>query len=83
MISKAYECLTDEKAMAVCKKYGNPDGPGTFNVSIALPSFLLNKVKYLIYCKEKSCDRFGNFLFNSLGCGSSFSYSMVQRSEQV
>jgi hypothetical protein len=80
MISKAYECLTDEKAMAICKKFGNPDGPGTFNVSIALPSFLLNKVKFKIKSLEKSRCCFGNFLFNSFDCGPSYSNFLVQGS---
>lgn len=26
LVSKAYECLTDEKVKANCEKYGNPDG---------------------------------------------------------
>lgn len=26
MVSKAYECLTDEKIKEKCLKYGNPDG---------------------------------------------------------
>lgn len=47
MISKAYECLTDEKKMEICKKYGNPDGAGAFNVGIALPSWLLNKKNHV------------------------------------
>ena len=37
MISKAYECLTDEEAKEKCLKYGNPDGATSFNVGIALP----------------------------------------------
>jgi len=43
MISKAYECLTDEEAKAKCEKYGNPEGSHSFNVGIALPSFLIKK----------------------------------------
>jgi translocation protein SEC63 len=43
MISKAYECLTDENAKENCQKYGNPDGSNTFNVGIALPTFLIRK----------------------------------------
>jgi translocation protein SEC63 len=35
--------LTDETAKENYKKYGNPDGPGSFQVAIALPRFLLNK----------------------------------------
>ena len=40
-VSKAYECLTDEVAREACLKYGNPDGVESFNVGIALPSFLV------------------------------------------
>eukprot|EP01017_Pseudomicrothorax_dubius_P044668 TRINITY_DN7571_c0_g1_i7.p1 TRINITY_DN7571_c0_g1~~TRINITY_DN7571_c0_g1_i7.p1 ORF type:complete len:444 (+),score=112.29 TRINITY_DN7571_c0_g1_i7:25-1356(+) len=43
LITKAHECLTDEKAKVNCERFGNPDGPGTFHVSIALPSFLVEK----------------------------------------
>lgn len=43
MISKAYECLTDEAAKENCLKYGNPEGTSSFNVGIALPSFLVKK----------------------------------------
>ena len=43
MISKAYEVLTDEKAKKNYEKYGSPDGPGSMHVSIAMPSFFLNK----------------------------------------
>lgn len=43
MISKAYECLTDEKVKANCEKYGNPDGQESFKIGIALPSFLIQK----------------------------------------
>lgn len=35
--------MTDETAKENYKKYGNPDGPGSFQVAIALPRFLLNK----------------------------------------
>jgi translocation protein SEC63 len=42
-ITKAYTALTDETARANWEKYGNPDGPGTFHVAIALPRFLLQK----------------------------------------
>lgn len=37
MISKAYECLTDDKAKENCLKFGNPEGTNSFNVGIALP----------------------------------------------
>lgn len=30
LITKAYECLTDEKAKVNCAKFGNPDGEGSF-----------------------------------------------------
>jgi translocation protein SEC63 len=43
LITKAYNCLTDETMKEICAKYGNPDGPGTFSVAVALPSFLLRK----------------------------------------
>ena len=32
LITKAYECLTDENARLNCEKFGNPDGPGSFSV---------------------------------------------------
>ena len=41
LLTKAYECLTDEAMKEVCAKYGNPDGKQAFEVGIALPSFLL------------------------------------------
>ena len=43
LISKAYECLTDEKVKANCEKFGNPDGQESFHVGIALPSFLVER----------------------------------------
>lgn len=43
MISKAYECLTNPVAKENCQKFGNPDGSSSFNVGIALPSFLIKK----------------------------------------
>lgn len=48
LISKAYDCLTDEKVKANCEKFGNPDGEEAFKVGIALPSFLIKK-DYQIY----------------------------------
>jgi len=30
LVQKAKECLLDEKKKEICKRYGNPDGPGTF-----------------------------------------------------
>jgi translocation protein SEC63 len=35
--------LTDDTARQNWEKYGNPDGPGSFQVAIALPRFLLQK----------------------------------------
>jgi len=42
-LSKAYKTLTDETARSNYEKYGNPDGPGSFKVAIALPKFLMEK----------------------------------------
>lgn len=45
------QILTDETAFENFKKYGNPDGPGSYNVAIAMPRFLLeptNQVPVLI-----------------------------------
>ncbi|CAM9712379.1 unnamed protein product [Pylaiella littoralis] len=42
-IAKAYEALTDPQAMENWGKYGNPDGKQPMEVSIALPTFLLEK----------------------------------------
>ena len=45
------QILTDETAYENFKKYGNPDGPGSYNVAIALPRFLLqteNQIPVLI-----------------------------------
>jgi translocation protein SEC63 len=42
-LAKAYKTLTDDTARENYEKYGNPDGPGTFKVAIALPKFLLEK----------------------------------------
>lgn len=48
LITKAHDCLTDEKAKANCEKFGNPDGQGgAFQVAIALPSFLLKKENHV------------------------------------
>lgn len=41
MISKAYEALTDETARENWEKYGNPDGKQSLQLSVGLPSFLL------------------------------------------
>ena len=40
-ISKAYEALTDETARKNWEMYGNPDGRQALQVSIGLPTFLL------------------------------------------
>jgi translocation protein SEC63 len=40
-LTKAYNVLTDETAYENFKKYGNPDGPGSYSVAIALPRYLL------------------------------------------
>lgn len=42
MFSKAYEALTDEAARNNWEKFGNPDGKQSLEVSIGLPSFLLD-----------------------------------------
>lgn len=42
MVSKAYEALTDETARENYEKFGNPDGRQNMQVSIGLPSFLLD-----------------------------------------
>jgi len=50
-LTKAYNILTDDVAYENFKKYGNPDGPGSYNVAIALPRFLLapdNQIPVLI-----------------------------------
>lgn len=39
----ACQILTDETARDNFLKYGNPDGPGNYNVAIAMPRFLLQK----------------------------------------
>ena len=41
MVAKAYEALTDETAKKNYELYGNPDGKQSLEVSIGLPSFLL------------------------------------------
>lgn len=39
--------MTDETAYDNFKKYGNPDGPGSYSVAIALPRFLLDTENHL------------------------------------
>jgi preprotein translocase subunit Sec63 len=48
LISKSYECFTDETKTANCFKYGNPDGAGSFRVGIGLPKFFI-EVEYKWY----------------------------------
>jgi translocation protein SEC63 len=40
-IAKAYEALTDPEARENWEKYGNPDGKQSMEVSLGLPSFLM------------------------------------------
>lgn len=53
MIAKAYEALTDETAKENYEKFGNPDGRQALQLSIGLPTFLLNpdnhRIIMLIY----------------------------------
>ena len=45
------QILTDETARENFQKYGNPDGPGSYHVAIAMPKFLLepeNQIPVLI-----------------------------------
>ncbi|ETL28203.1 hypothetical protein F441_18890 [Phytophthora nicotianae CJ01A1] len=42
LVAKAYEALTDEVAKANYEKYGNPDGRQALQLSIGLPTFLLD-----------------------------------------
>lgn len=48
MVRKAYESLTDEIAKANWQKWGNPDGKQALEVSIGLPTFLLDKSNHQI-----------------------------------
>lgn len=41
-IRKAHETLTDPAVREKWEKYGNPDGPQTISVGVALPSFLVD-----------------------------------------
>ena len=41
-INKAYKTLTDETARKNWEEYGNPDGPTTYSLGIALPSWLVD-----------------------------------------
>lgn len=44
-VAKAYEALTDEESRHNYEKYGNPDGKQALELSIGLPSFLLDANK--------------------------------------
>ena len=48
LVAKAYESLTDEAAKANFEKYGNPDGRQSMQLSIGLPTFLLNPANFNI-----------------------------------
>ncbi|XP_053991764.1 uncharacterized protein LOC128883435 isoform X2 [Hylaeus volcanicus] len=43
LITKAYHALTDETARKNYEKYGNPDGPGVFQIGIGLPQYLVKE----------------------------------------
>eukprot|EP01039_Chlorochromonas_danica_P003734 gene3734-4083_t len=47
-ITKAYEALTDETAKENWEKFGNPDGKQALEVSIGLPTFLLENPKVVL-----------------------------------
>lgn len=47
-IAKAYEALTDETSKENYEKYGNPDGKQSLEVSIGLPSILLENPKVVL-----------------------------------
>jgi len=50
-VAKAYEALTDDDAKQNWLEYGNPDGKQSLEVSIGLPTFLLNETNhYAILC---------------------------------
>lgn len=42
-LTKAYKVLTDDVSRENFRKYGNPDGPGSYSVAIAMPKFVLKK----------------------------------------
>ncbi|RMZ57290.1 hypothetical protein APUTEX25_004124 [Auxenochlorella protothecoides] len=44
-ISKAYQALTDETSRENYQKYGHPDGPQAYSVSVALPEWFFSKDK--------------------------------------
>eukprot|EP00611_Tribonema_gayanum_P017928 TRINITY_DN3090_c0_g2_i1.p1 TRINITY_DN3090_c0_g2~~TRINITY_DN3090_c0_g2_i1.p1 ORF type:complete len:649 (-),score=300.82 TRINITY_DN3090_c0_g2_i1:64-2010(-) len=45
-IARAYQALTDPKSKENWEKYGNPDGKQSMAVSIALPTWLLDKAHH-------------------------------------
>jgi len=47
-ISKAHDVLTDDEARENYEKYGNPDGRQAMQLSIGLPTFLLDKENHAI-----------------------------------
>jgi translocation protein SEC63 len=50
-VAKAYEALTDEEAKKNWLEFGNPDGKQSLEVSIGLPTFLLDESNhYAILC---------------------------------
>ncbi|CAI5701142.1 hypothetical protein KXD40_004278 [Peronospora effusa] len=46
LVAKAYEALTDEVAKANYEKFGNPDGRQAMQLSIGLPTFLLDPANH-------------------------------------
>ena len=47
LIAKAYDALTNEESKKNFEKWGNPDGPGSMKISVALPSFILEKKNHM------------------------------------
>lgn len=47
-ITRAYRALTDETARKNWEEYGNPDGPKSYSLGIALPSWLVDSKYNLI-----------------------------------
>lgn len=47
-IAKAYEALTDEASKENYEKYGNPDGKQSLEVSIGLPTWILDNPKVVL-----------------------------------
>ena len=43
LLTKAMECLKDEKSQENCESYGNPEGSGSFSVIIS-PFIIINKL---------------------------------------